>query len=558
MNTDIREVLNALIAGALSALDLTTEEKIVLEHPADLKFGDYSTNIALILGQKHNRHPKDLAAELAAQILKKDHECIDKVLVAGPGFINFYLSSAFLTKNVERVLFEKDCYGSQAANGKKILVEYSSPNIAKPFSIGHLRSTIIGDAVANILAFSGYEIIRDNHLGDWGTQFGKQIVAIKKWGDEKKIAESADPVKELVALYVKFHEEAEKDPALEDEARAEFLKLEQGDAEAKRIWQKCIDWSLKEFNGIYDRLGVKFDTMLGESAFAGRASEVYQALTAKNLMHQSEGADLVFFEGDKLPPMIVRKKDGSSIYATRDLGCDLDRKEKYGDITVINEAGSEQSDYFKQLYETERLLGWYSEGKRVHVAHGLYSFADGKMSTRKGNVIWLEEVLDEAVKQAGEFNPAVAEEVGIGALKYNDLKRESGINITFDWKDVLNLKGNSGPYLQYAYARTQSILEKAAMKGVEAKAETGDEATAVEKLLYRFPEAVERAAQEYAPHYIANYIYELATAFSSYYTDHQVVSGESNSPYRVALTAAVGQTLKNGLRLLGIKAPSKM
>jgi arginyl-tRNA synthetase len=556
-------ILNTLCNEILAVLKMlgiqAAEKDIQLEHPADLKFGDYSTNIALQLGKKHNRDPKELAAEIAKQILKQNNKILDKIEVAGPGFVNFYLSAEVLCQEVDSVLSAGDKYGAGSAGGQKVLVEYSSPNIAKPFTIGHLRSTIIGDAIANISAFSGNQVIRDNHLGDWGTQFGKQIVAIKKWGDENAIEKSKNPVKELVALYVKFHEEAEKDPGLEDLARAEFLKLEQGDAEAKRLWQKCIDWSLKEFNILYEKLGVKFDTIRGESMFAAKSGEVYRALDEKSLMHKSDGADLVFFAGDKYPPLMVRKQDGSSIYATRDLGADLARREEYGEgLQIINEAGSEQELYFKQLFETEYLLGWYRPGERVHVAHGLYRFVDGKMSTRKGNVIWLEEVIAEAVKRAAEFNPAVAEDVGIGALKYNDLKRESAANITFDWNDVLNLKGNSGPYLQYTYARTQSVLEKAEKEGIKAETSATDELSLLERLLYRFPEVVARAAGEYAPHHIATFLYELANAFNSYYADHQIVSKESNSPYRIALTAAVGQVLENGLHLLGIKTPAKM
>lgn len=560
----ILDKIRQTIALAVGKSGISVEaEEIKIEHPTDFTLGDYSTNIALILAKRTDKKPQDLAKEIVSFI--QTDEDLARVEVAGPGFINFYLTDKFFVGQVAKVLAEKDCFGSGSPKGKKVLVEYSSPNIAKPFSIGHLRSTIIGDAVANILKFCGYEVIRDNHLGDWGTQFGKQIVAIKKWGDVEAISKSENPVKELVALYVKFHEEAEKDPSLEDEARAEFLKLEQGDLDAKKLWQSCIDWSMVQFDKIYGELGVKFDTVLGESTFVARAEEVYKALMENNLMKESEGADLVFFADEKIPPMIVRKKDGSSIYATRDLGADLERKEKYGEgLTIINEVGGEQEMYLRQLFETEKMLGWYKDGERIHVSHGLYRFSDGKMSTRKGNVIWLEDVLAETIKRAEAFNAdkEVASLVGIGALKYNDLKRDSKANILFDWEEVMNLKGNSGPYLQYAHARTQSILAKAEKEGVFAAprsfSEVGETISAVEKLLYRFPEVVARACQDYAPHHLATYLYDLASTFSGYYVDHQVVSQEANSPYRVALTEAVGIVLKNGLKLLGIEAPKKM
>jgi arginyl-tRNA synthetase len=376
-------------------------------------------------------------------------------------------------------------------------------------------------------------------------------------------------------LYVKFHDEAEKEGALEDEARAAFAQLEQGDAEAKMIWQECIDLSLAEFNKIYGRLGVKFDTNHGESFFIAKIGPVHEELSKNNLLVESEGAKVVMFaEETKLPPLIIEKSDGSSIYAARDLAADYWRRQEYKPNLIINEVGSEQTLYFQQIFKTEELLGWFRAGERVHVAHGLYRFKEGKMSTRKGNVIWLEEVLEEAVKRASEFNadPAVAEAVAIGAIKYNDLKRDSRADIVFDWEEILNLKGNSGPYLQYTYARTQSILDKARSEERNLPLLTGKEGhsqmkvlsspltgiTAVEKLLYRFPEVVERAASEYAPHLVCTYLYELASAFSSYYADHQIVSDEPESAYRVALTAAVSQVLENGLTLLGIAAPEKM
>ncbi|MCX6712790.1 MAG: arginine--tRNA ligase [Candidatus Vogelbacteria bacterium] len=562
----IADILRGEILTAVRALGIAVEEgDINLEHPADVSFGDYSTNIAMALGKKHNRNPKDLAAEIAKQILKQNNENLDKVEVAGPGFINFYLAPKFLINEVNKVLLAKQCYGSQAANGKKVLVEYSSPNIAKPLHVGHLRSTIIGDAVANILAFSGFEVVRDNHLGDWGTQFGKQIVAIKKWGDEEELEKSGDPLKMLVELYVKFHEEAEKDSTLEDLAREWTKKMEDGDAEAKRLWEKIVAWSMMGIKKIYDVLEVKFDTYLGESFYMDKTGAIVAALEKKSFYKKSEDARLVFFDDDKYPPLMILKKDGSTVYATRDLATDLYRKETYGDeLTIINEVGGEQALYFKQIFETEKILGWFKDGQRVHVMHGMYRFKDGKLSTRKGKVIWVEDILDEAIDRAKEFNPEIAEDVGIGAIKYNDLKRDSRGDIVFDWNDILNLKGDSGPYLQYAYARTQSILEKAKKEGVEALASAKsfdrakDEITLIEKMLYRFPEVVARAAREYAPHHIATYLFELANAFNGYYSDHQIVSQEANSSYRVALTAAVGQTLANGLHLLGIKTPAKM
>lgn len=562
----IQEKIKRAIEKVLADLGIQAPE-IKLEHPADLAHGDFSTNVALTVKTDARKIKEELEKNLPAEV--------EKIEIAGPGFINFYLSEKFFAEALKEILDKREDFGrSEAGKGKKAIIEYSSPNIAKPFTVGHLRSTIIGDAVANLLTASGYEVIRDNHLGDWGTQFGKLIVAIKKWGNFDAIKKSDNPIKDLVALYVKFHDEAEKNATLEDEARAEFSKLESGDSEAKKIWQECINLSLAEFAKIYQRLGVSFNTQYGESFFIDKIAPVHDELIKKNLLTDSEGAKVVMFEEEtKLPPLIIEKSDGSTIYATRDLAADLWRKKEYNPDLIINEVGSEQALYFQQIFKTEELLGWFKPDQRVHVMHGLYRFKEGKMSTRKGNVIWLEEVLDEAVKRASEFNaePAVAEAVAIGAIKYNDLKRDSKQDIIFDWDEILNLKGNSGPYLQYTYARTKSILEKAGVSGeertlicefpsltVSKEGLLSSELTPVEKLLYRFPEVVERAAREYAPHHLCTYLYELASAFSSYYADHQIVSDEPESLYRVALTAAVGQVLKNGLTLLGIATPEKM
>lgn len=552
----IRDILTNSIRQALGALEIEVPE-IILEHPTGMDHGDYATSVAMVAAKKVKENPKELAQKIADKISENKDKYIEKVTVAGPGFINFYLTDEFFVESLNNILSQKDDFGrNQTGQGKTTVVEYSSPNIAKPFTVGHLRSTIIGDAIANLLEFSSYKVIRDNHLGDWGTQFGKLMVAIKKWGNLEEIKKTPEPIKSLVALYIQFHDETEKEPTLEDEARVWFAKLEQGDEEAKQIWQTCVDLSLVEFAKIYKRLGVEFDTTHGESFFIDKIQAVHDELARKNLLTDSEGAKVVMFpEKTKLPPFIIEKSDGSSIYAARDLAADWWRRNEYQPSVIINEVGSEQTLYFRQLFETEKMVGWFEEGERVHVVHGLYRFAEGKMSTRRGDVIWLEEVLDEVTKRASEFNPTVAEAVGVGAIKYNDLKRESQLDVIFDWGEILNLKGNSGPYLQYTNARTNSVLEKA---GGVKDFSIVPRPTAIEKLLYRFPEVVERAAGEYAPHHVCNYLYELAGAFNAYYADRKIVSDEPESAYRLALTAAVGQVLRNGLNLLGISAPEKM
>jgi arginyl-tRNA synthetase len=587
----MKERIYDLIKKAVREMGISEQEMpaFTLEHPDEMSHGDFATNVAMVLYRKTAsvldshvgdinwainkdfipKNPRDLAEKLVAILNKDKSDEIEKIELAGPGFINFYLSPKYFASGVGEILNQKEKYGGKKKSffeklfsGKKVIVEYSSPNIAKPFTVGHLRSTIIGDAVANILEFSGHQVIRDNHLGDWGTQFGKLIVALKKWSSIENIEKSEQPIKDLVDLYVRFHEEAEKDKALEDEGRAWFSKLEKGDKEARGIWQKCVALSMKEFDRIYKVLDVRFDTVLGESFYEDKMADVIVDVKKKNIARESEGAYLIFFKDEKYPPLMLLKTDGSSLYALRDLAADKWRKKKYGpDTVIINEVGMEQELQFQQLFEAERLLGYVKEGERVHVAHGLYRFKEGKMSTRKGNVIWLDEVIKEAIERAGAINKETAEVVAIGAIKFNDLKREAKGDINFDWDEILNLKGDSGPYLQYACVRAKSILEKARKEGIKSQLSGVNHELSGElsKLLIRFPEVVERAGVEYAPHYLATYLITLAGAFSTFYAQETVVDkNDASSPYKVALTEAFSIVMKNGLHLLGIKVPDKM
>ena len=569
----IKDEVIALIKKAVIELGISEKDmpSIILEHPDVMSHGDYATNVALVLSKQLKKAPVQIAQEIVEKINLNKTEQIEKVEMAGPGFINFYLSSNYFAGEVEEILNKGEDYGKKKnsfwsklfnKNKQTVIVEYSSPNIANPFTVGHLRSTIIGDAVANILAFNGKNVVRDNHLGDWGTQFGKLIVALKRWSSIENIEKSEKPIKDLVDLYVKFHDEAEKDKTLEDQGRAWFTKLEKGDKEAREIWQKCIKLSMKEFERIYKVLNVKFDTSYGESFYEDKMAEVIVDVKKAGIAKESEGAYLIFFADEKYPPLMLLKTDGSSLYALRDLAADKWRKKKYGQNTVIiNEVGMEQELQFKQLFEAEKLLNYVKEGERVHVAHGLYRFKEGKMSTRKGNVIWLDDVINEAVERAGAINKETAEIVAMGALKFNDLKREAKGDINFDWDEILNLKGDSGPYLQYACVRAKSILEKAEREGIKAEIKSTQEITAgeLEKLLIRFGEVVERAGREYAPHYLATYLTNLAATFSTFYAQNKVVDkGDENSPYKVGLTKAFLTVMQNGLNLLGIKVPDKM
>ena len=559
---NITEQLDQLVTQSLNKLGLPSS-KIQFAHPADEQFGDYSTNIAMQLFATSRKecgysNPRALAQAIVENLQTTDS--IEKTEVAGPGFINFYLSASFLTAELKNSL-----HIPNIGQNRTVIVEYSSPNIAKPFTIGHLRSTIIGDAVANLLTTVGYEVRRDNHLGDWGTQFGKQIYAIKTWGNEDAIARSENPVKELVTLYVKFHEE--------DEGRLWFKKLEDGDPEARRLWQRCIEWSWQEFEKIYQKLGIAFTENggrgYGESYFEDKMDPIITELKEKDLLKEGkDGAQMVFFPGDLYPPLMIVKSDGATLYATRDLATDKFRMENYPNLELIaNEVGAEQALYFKQLFEIERLLGWFEPDQRVHIKHGLYRFKDQKMSTRKGNVIWLEEVLQQAIEKAATLasentDPTLAEQVGIGALKWNDLKRNPHLDVTFDWDELLSLEGNSGPYIQYTYVRGKSVLEKASQVPRELINSTNlePEELSLLKWIYRYPEVVVEAAHAYSPNTICTYIFELAQRYNSFYNKHSILNAQTEQQVqlRVLITQSVTAILKHGLSLLGIETPSKM
>ena len=570
---NIVETLQNVVKKALKELGIEAKE-VIIEHPADLDNGDYSTNVALVYSKELKLKPVELAEKVVrylpvqAGIVQNKPEEVEKIEVAGAGFINFYLSKDFFEENIKEILKQKEKFGSSdLGKNRKVIVEYSSPNIAKPFTIGHLRSTIIGDSVANTLEFLGYEVVRDNHLGDWGTQFGKQIVAIKRWSSIDAIKKSDNQMKALVELYVKFHQEAEKDLTLDDEAREWFLKLEKGDKEAREIYDMTVEASMKYFNMIYERLDIKpFDTLHGEAFYESMLKGVLEDIEKAGIAKESEGAKLIFFDNEKYPPLMIQKKDGATLYATRDLATDRYRSQKYGkDTLVINETGTEQSLYFKQIFEVDEMLGYFDKKNRVHIGHGFIRSKDGKMSTRKGNVIWLEEVLDEGIMRAKVINEDTADIVGIGAIKFNDLKREASQNIIFDWDEIVNLKGDSGPYLQYSCVRAKSILQKSSpsLRGLRHGTKILSYSTMytvpLERLLYRFPEVVYRAGKEYAPHFIAQYLLELASAFNNYYAQNKIVDeNDPTSTHKVALTHAFSIVIANGLNLLGIKVPDRM
>lgn len=548
-----------------------TQHDIELTHPDNIQFGDYATNIALKLAKPLKQNPMTIAEHIIKHI--KSDDIVNRAEAVKPGFINIFFTQTFLLKELKKAA-SNNLITPPIGKDKTVIVEFSSPNIAKPFTIGHLRSTIIGNAIANILEASGYTVKRDNHLGDWGTQFGKQIYAIKTWGNEKEIEQAEKPVKLLVDLYVKFHEQAEKNPTLEEEGRKWFKKLEDGDKEARELWQKCIDWSWKEFAAIYEKLGVTFTENggrgFGESFFEDKMDTIIKELHKKNLLKESKGAQMVFFPQDTYPPMMIIKNDGATLYATRDLATDKFRLKHYGkNVMIINEVGAEQSLYFQQLFEIEKMAGWVTDEQRIHVKHGMYRFKDKKMSTRKGNVIWLEEVLQEAINRAQTLSKTndsyLAEKIGIGSLIWNDLKRDASQNITFDWNDILNMQGNSGPYIIYTYVRTQSVIRKSETvetfhaTSLPTTYKPNPEESLLLRTIYQYSEAIESAAAQFAPHHIATYIYTLAQYYNSFYQKCPIIKAQPEAQkLRAQITQAVSHILKHGLHLLGIETVEKM
>jgi len=542
---------------------------VLVEFTENENFGDFSTNIALHLGGS----PKEEAEKLV-DILKKSPELtkiVSKIEVAGPGFINFRLSKEALLENLEEILKVKDSFGaSDIGKGKTTIVEYSSPNIAKHFAIGHLRSTIIGQALFNMYSFLGYKTIGENHLGDWGTQFGTLLYQI----NSQHLTADKLTLDELQDLYVDFHEKAEINPELWDEARTWFKKLEEGDEEARHIWRSLVEKSMVEFERIYKLLGVHIENAHSESFYEGIMPSVIEDIRKRKLSKKSQGAEIVEFKN--LPPAMLIKSDGTTTYYTRDLAALAYRIKTWDPALTIYEVGSDQILHFRQVFETAKLLGW-SEGKEfVHIAHGLIRFEHGKMSTRKGQSIKLEEVLDKAIKRARQIieksetgrglaedeKGKVAKAVGIGAVKYFDLMHHPQTDIVFDWNKVFVLEGNSAPYLQYTVARTNSVLAKLKTNSSKLITITNNlklnkKEFAVLRSLVRFGDVIITAAKNYSPNLLANYLFGLAQKYNNFYNSNRII-GSDNESMRIRLTSATGQVLKNGLALLGIQAPERM
>lgn len=548
-------------------LDINTIAGLI-EIPPRPEMGDFAFP-CFQLSKILRKAPVAIAQELKEKINKEGFEKVENL---GP-YLNFFMDkSLFLKETIEKILSEKDKYGSsQIGDGKNIIVEYSSPNIAKPFHVGHLFTTVIGNSLYRAFAFEGYNPIGINHLGDWGTQFGKLIAAYKKgWADEEKLQK--EPINELLRIYVKFHEEAEKNPELEDEGRMYFKKLEEGSEEETALWNRFKDLSLKEFAKLYETLGVKFDSYAGESFYTDKMDEVVQEIDDKGLLVESNGAKVVMLDEYNMPPCIIKKADGASIYATRDLAAAIYRKKTYNFEKCIYVVGSDQALHFKQVFTTLKLMGHEWANNMIHVGFGLVKFADKKLSTRKGDVVFLEDLLDEAVAKTleiiNEKNPNLenkeetAKKIGIGAVVFTYLKNNREREIVFDWKDMLNFEGETGPYVQYTYARGKSILRKAGEFGgsVNYGKITSQEEFDLVKLLSRFQDSVLLALDKLEPSIITRHIIEIAKAFNKFYNAHGILNAEDEEikNARLNLVKATCQVIKNGLWLIGLDVVERM
>ena len=561
---DNKQIIASELAKVIDSLDQDAILNL-LEQPKSSDLGDIAFP-AFSLAKVERKAPQAIATDLAEKI---DTTHFEKVVATGP-YVNFFLNKSEISSQViKEVITEGADYGQQTeGNGGNITIDLSSPNIAKPFSVGHLRSTVIGDALSNIFRKMSYNTIKINHLGDWGKQFGLLMVAYKKWGSKEAV--EANPIDELLKLYVRINAEIETDPALDEEGRLWFKKLEDGDPEATELWQWFRDESLVEFNRIYKLLGVEFDSLNGEAFYNDKMEEGIKILEEKGLLEESKGASIVNLDDVNLPPAMIKKSDGATLYITRDIATAMYRARTYNFVKSIYVVGQEQSNHFRQLKAVLKKMGFDWSDDMTHVDFGLVTKNRQKLSTRKGNIILLEPTLQEAISRAKsqieDKNPelenkeAVAHAVGVGAVKFYDLKTDRRNGYDFDLEAMVSFEGETGPYIQYAYARIQSILRKVNFTpDVNTSYNLNDaESWEIIKLLQDFSRIIKRASDNYDPSLIAKYAISLAQAFNKYYAHTRILDESPERDSRLALSYSTAVVLKESLRLLGVEAPEKM
>lgn len=559
-----KELIASELAKVIDSLDQDAILNL-LEQPKSSDLGDIAFP-AFSLAKVERKAPQAIATEIAEKI---DQSAFEKVVATGP-YVNFFLDKSKISDHViKSVITAGADYGQQdEGHGQNVTIDLSSPNIAKPFSVGHLRSTVIGDALSNLYRKMGYNTIKINHLGDWGKQFGLLMVAYKKWGSKEAV--EANPINELLKLYVRINAEIEHNPELDEEGRKWFKKLEDGDPEATQLWQWFRDESLEEFNRIYKLLDVEFDSLNGEAFYNDKMDEGVQILEDKGLLKESKGASIVDLDDVNLPPAMIKKSDGATLYITRDIATAMYRARTYNFVKNIYAVGQEQSNHFRQLKAVLKKMGFDWSDDMVHVDFGLVTKNRQKLSTRKGNIILLEPTLQEAISRAKaqieEKNPElenkeeVAHAVGVGAVKFYDLKTDRRNGYDFDLEAMVSFEGETGPYVQYAYARIQSILRKANFTpSADVTYSLNDpESWEIIKLLQDFSRIVKRAAENYDPSLIAKYAISLAQAFNKYYAHTRILDESPERESRLALSYSTAVVLKEALRLLGVQAPEKM
>ncbi len=568
---NVKQQIAELLESKIDGMDAVEIEKLI-EIPSDSSMGDYAFP-CFKLAKVMRKAPNMIAADIASSI---ENDSMFETVRPVNAYVNMFMKKSDIAGTTIGAVFAKgNSYGSMdQGDGKTVIVEYSSPNIAKPFHIGHIRTTVIGNALANIYDFLGFNVVRINHLGDYGTQFGKMIVAYRHWGKKEDV--EAEPIKTLLSYYIKFHEEAEKDPELEEEARKAFYDLEHGEKEELELWQWIRDESLKEFSRVYDMLGIRFDSYAGESFYSDKMPAVIDELKDKGLLKESRGAQIVDLEEYGMPPAIITKSDGTSIYLTRDIAAALYRKKTYDFNKCIYVVASQQDLHFQQLFKVIELMGYAWAKDMIHVNFGMVSLTDGTLSTRHGRVVFLEDVLNKAVEKTREIiiekgvNTDQLDEtskaVGIGAVVFRELSAGRIKDYVFDWDKVLNFDGETGPYVQYTHARAASVLrnggfdpKKVDVSNLDYSYLSGDAASELIKELYAFPEAVEKSMEDNEPSTVTRSIIDIAQSFNKFYHDeHIIVDDEAERNAKLALTYASKQVIANGLRLLGIKAPEKM
>ena len=567
---DFKQIIAKAIAEVVDIDEKELESYI--EIPKDANNGDYAFP-CFRLAKELKKAPPMIANDIKDKI-QINEEMIEKVEVVG-GYLNFYIQQEQMVEEVLKEIDIQEEYGkSEIGKGKNIVIDYSAPNIAKPFHIGHLRSTVIGGALYNIYKYLGYHTIGVNHLGDYGTQFGKLIEGYKLWGKEYNIEE--DPINELTKIYIRINQVCKEDEKVLEQCRMNFKLLEDGDPYCTEIWEKFRKLSLKEFQRVYDLLGSQFDSWNGEAFYSDKMPEVIEILEKSGKLIESQGAKIIDLEDKGIStPCIIQKSNGSTTYATRDLAAILYRARTYDFDKALYIVSYEQTLHFKQVFEVAKLLGIdekYTNGLK-HVPFGMVSLPTGKMSTREGNIVKLEELLNEAIERAKsiieEKNPElenkdeVAKKVGVGAVIFNDLSNSRIKDEVFDWNQILNFQGETGPYVQYTYVRTKSVLEKAGympkIEDIQFEKLLDEASKNIIKLLYNFENILEQVTEKEEPSILARYLIELAKGFSNFYNDNKIlVEDKDIQNARIYLTYAVGKVLKTGAKLLGIEMPNKM